>query len=388
MKNKALVIGLYVNGYGIIRELSRDSEIPIVGLDHNPKSFGFASKHLSEKYVLGNNESLIDFLLDYGKKQEYKVVLFPTTDYHTKIFARFYDELSQYYHIPVNPNTLLNTISKKHQYEICEKIGIPYPKTFFVESISDINDLDAKSKELMYPLIVKPFYRDNDVNELFRLKEIRNQLELQKCLTFIRSNINKGFMVSEVVLGEPDNIWAYTAYCNQNSDIVAGWTGRKLTQKPYYYGVFSTARCELNPVVESQGEKFLKEIEHIGIGEPEFKYDHRDDTYKFIEINPRYMMWHLLGWKGGINLPLIQYYDMTDQRDKLNYMKKSQNINHTHLVFLPHEIYNLIYDKPTKKFAKNILNALLLRNKIWAVWNLEDPLPAIKLFFMLFKRWN
>ena len=119
MKNKALVIGLYVNGYGIIRELSRDSEIPIVGLDHNPKSFGFASKHLSEKYVLGNNESLIDFLLDYGKKQEYKVVLFPTTDYHTKIFARFYDELSQYYYIPVNPSTLLSIISKNSAFGKC-----------------------------------------------------------------------------------------------------------------------------------------------------------------------------------------------------------------------------------------------------------------------------
>lgn len=386
-----MVIGLYVNGYGIVRELSTDPKIPIVGIDYNKDRLGLASKYLSERYIIDYNINLdlfINFLMDYGEKLQEKAVLFPTHDYHVKILSQYYEELKQYYHIPLNPVTSFNIISKKNQYEMCEKISVPYPKSFFIKSISDLVQLKAEAENLKYPLIIKPFSMVNNggFDGVFRLKEIKNHSELEKCLVFIESNIKTGFLISEVVPGEPDNIWAYTAYCNENSEIIASWTGRKLTQKPYYYGVFSTARCEINPIVRAQGEKLLKAFNHIGIGEPEFKYDYRDNTYKLMEINPRYMMWHLVGWKGGVNLPLIQYYDMTNQKDELNMMQNNQNNAPAHIVFMPHEIYNLIYDHPKHKFIKNIWKALWLKNKIWAVWNPDDIMPSIKLQYTLLKR--
>jgi predicted ATP-grasp superfamily ATP-dependent carboligase len=44
----------------------------------------------------------------------------------------------------------------------------------------------------------------------------------------------------------------------------------------------------------------------------EFKYDARDDQYKLLEINGRAWSWVKLAAFSGVNLPLIQYYDLTN----------------------------------------------------------------------------
>jgi predicted ATP-grasp superfamily ATP-dependent carboligase len=48
-----------------------------------------------------------------------------------------------------------------------------------------------------------------------------------------------------------------------------------------------------------------------GVSQVEFKYDERDDQYKLLEINGRPWSWIKLPAFSGVNLPLIQYYDLT-----------------------------------------------------------------------------
>ena len=387
MCNKALVIGLYINGYSIIRELAKDSSIRIVGLDYD-KKIGFASRYLSEKFVVkynGDDKILLNFLIKYGKEQNEKIVIYPTHDHHTKFLAKYYYDLKEYYYMPINPQTIPTVIDKKNQYLLCEQIGIPYPKTIFINTQKEFEDSIIKIKNMLCPLVIKPFSRAENPREGFgfRTIEIKNHSDFEKMLPALKNYINHGFLISEIVPGEPDNIWAYTGYLNDKSEVIAGWTGRKLTQRPYYFGVFSSARCELNPIVEEQGIKLLKAFNFIGLGEPEFKYDYRDNKYKLMEINPRYMMWHIVGMQGGVNLPLIQYYHMTGRKNKLENIQKKQNKKFAHIVFMESELLNVIDHEPKSKYIKNVINSILLRNKIWAIMNYKDPLPGIRNFFQL-----
>lgn len=387
MSNKALVIGLYINGYSIIRELAKDPSIRIVGLDYE-KKIGIASRYLSEKYVVkynGNDKILLNFLIKYGKEQNEKIVIYPTHDHHTKFLAKYYDDLIHYYCIPINPETIPIVIDKKNQYLMCEKIGIPYPKTIFVNTQKEFEESIIKIKKMVFPLLIKPFSRAENPSGgfAFRVIEIKNHSDFEKILPALKDYVNHGFLISEIVPGEPDNIWAYTGYLNDKSEVIAGWTGRKLTQRPYYFGVFSSARCEFNPVVEEQGIKLLKAFNFIGSGEPEFKYDHRDDKYKLMEINPRYMMWHIVGMQGGVNLPLIQYYHVTGRNNELEKMQKKQNKKFAHIVFMESELLNVIDHKPKSKYMKNIINSIMLKNKIWAIMNYSDLLPCVKNFLQL-----
>ncbi len=382
MKNKALVLGLYINGYSIIRELAKDPSIRIIGLDYNKANIGFASRYLSERYAVdynGKDEILLNFLLNYGKKQDEKIVIYPTHDHHTKFLAEYNNELKDYYHMPINPKTIPIVLNKKNQYSMCEKIGIPYPKTIFISSSEELDKSIIEIKKMLYPVVIKPFSRAENpaICFDFRLIKIDDFTDFEKFLPTLKNYVNHGFLISEIVPGEPDNIWVYHGYLDEESDVIAGWTGRKLTQRPYYFGVFSSGRCEINPVVEELGIKLLKAFD-TRLGEPEFKYDIRDNKYKLMEINPRYDMWHIVGTQGGVNLPLIQYYHMVCEKNKLERMQKKQSKKFAHIVFMESELLNITDHKPRSKFIKNSINSLMLKNKIWAIANYSDPLPGIK----------
>lgn len=382
MTSKALVLGLYINGYSIIRELAKDPSIKIAGLDYDRTSIGLASKYLYERYVVDYNNKddvLLNFLINYGKKQDEKTVIYPTHDFYTKFLAKYYNELQDYYYIPINPGTIPIVISKMNQYSMCEQIDIPYPKTIFINSQEEFGKSIIEMKKMLFPVLVKPFSRaQNPAGFDFRVIKINDYSEFEQSIPILKNYINHGILISEIVPGEPDNIWAYTGYFDEKSEVIAGWTGRKLTQRPYYFGVFSSATCEINPIVEEQGIRLLKAFNFIGVGEPEFKFDHRDSKYKLMEINPRYMMWHIAGMQGGVNLPLIQYYHLTGKRNKLIKIQKKQNRKISHLVFMESELLNIIDHKPKSKYIKNSIKSFMLKNKIWAIANCNDPLPSIK----------
>ena len=41
------------------------------------------------------------------------------------------------------------------------------------------------------------------------------------------------------------------------------------------------------------------------VAELEFKYDARDDTYKLLDVNPRFWTWHSLGAQAGVDFPYL-----------------------------------------------------------------------------------
>ena len=59
--------------------------------------------------------------------------------------------------------------------------------------------------------------------------------------------------------------------------------------------------------------RFVKHAGHHGIASFEWKLDDRDGEYKFMEINPRVWSWTALCDAVGVNLPYIQYLEVTGQ---------------------------------------------------------------------------
>ena len=95
--------------------------------------------------------------------------------------------------------------------------------------------------------------------------------------------------------------------------VLRSYTGRKLTQFPYDHGSVSVAESLAVPdhVVE-KSQALLNEGKIPGITQVELKLDPRDGEFKLIEINDRGWFWVKLAAHSGVNLPLIQYYDFTD----------------------------------------------------------------------------
>ena len=150
------------------------------------------------------------------------------------------------------------------------------------------------------------------------------------------------FIISEYIPGDDTNIYAYTCFRSHEGQILNEWIGKKLTQHPNNYGVFSSASNEATGIVLEQGRSVVKELDAFGIVEPEFKYDYRDGKFKLMETNLRSMMWHRTGNISGVKLQEIQFKYATGQA----ITKYKQVLDKRwHFVMMLHEIPNLIARK-------------------------------------------
>ena len=69
------------------------------------------------------------------------------------------------------------------------------------------------------------------------------------------------------------------AYRTKKGEIVNEWIGKKETQYPNDFGIFSSATISSEPEVLKQGRKLLNGLNLFGINQPEFKYDYRDGKF-------------------------------------------------------------------------------------------------------------
>ncbi len=384
MKNNcALILGGYINGYSIIRELYEKGLRNIILFDYHASLASKSNKILFYRKIEKTSESLKKALTELKLNFDY-IIIYPTDDLQIEHLHTIYHEIREFCFIPFNYDNIIESLNKFVQYQYCEANGIPYPKTLCIESIHDLK----KNEEISYPILIRPIKRD-DLNTLVFRSLFLDSLETYsknkpRLIKFLESG--QQFVVSEVIPGDDTNIYAYVAYRSQKGEILSEWAGKKLTQFPDRYGVFASASNEAPEIVCVQGRKLLETMNLKGICEPEFKYDLRDGKFKLTEINLRSMMWHRVGNLSGVNIQYAQYLDAIGQEVPTQ-MQDKRNV--VHFVYMTHEIINLFSRCGYwKHFKYNVLSA---PKKEFAVFDSNDIkpfifnlLPSLK---ALFGRW-
>ncbi len=348
----ALVLGGYVNGYSIIQELHDKHVEPIILFDTSRKIASYSNKIKKFAFIEKSPESLLENLTllheEYGK-----IVIFPTDDLHLENLHAIHDNIVGFCFLPFNDETILECSDKSIQYAYCQTLGVPFPQTV---KIDDINQIDLINT-IRYPVLVKPNKREDLKVNVFRNLELKNQGEMEENRERIERYLASGitFLASEIIPGDGSNIYAYVGYRSQDGKILSEWTGKKLSQYPDDFGVFSSASNEAPEPVLQQGRILLEGMNLKGIAEPEFKYDSRDGKFKLMEINLRSMMWHRIGNLSGVNVQYAQYLDATGRVVEKQSQIKDVDI---HFVYLKHEIINLLRRKGYGKiFVANIFKS-------------------------------
>jgi len=149
INNCALILGGDINGYSIIRELSENGVEEIV-LFENKKSLASMSNKIVLFIEIDNSkESLRQALNQLRKKYNY-IIIFSTNDHDLENLNDIYHEIIDFCFVPINHENLSQCINKYVQYQYCNKYQIPYPKTQYLETISDVE----KIPNLKFPLLV------------------------------------------------------------------------------------------------------------------------------------------------------------------------------------------------------------------------------------------
>ena len=308
-----VICGASATGLGVGRDLGRHG-VSVVFADYESFRPGFVSRYVSkdEPGIVAESEAdLIAKLLDLGRRQSMKPVLFQTTDQMVLTVAQHREELAQYFHIAesTRPGIADVVTDKKSFYELCVKHGVVSPRTVFPENVEDA--LTVKS-EFDFPVIIKPIH-----GHLWRERLKGKKLltagtpdEFERIVRKFEDDIQE-LMIQELIPGPESNLWVGGLYFRQ-SDGEPGsiFTGRKLRQHPPGFGSASLAdACQNDDVVEVS-VNFLQEIGYRGVCGTEFKFDERDSQYKMVEVNPRQTLWFALIDAAGIPQNYYAYCDL------------------------------------------------------------------------------
>jgi len=314
INHTAIVLGLFETGLGVSRTLGREG-IEVIGLDFK-KDIGFYSKYINAQvcpHPIENEKAFIEFLIKLAKNYKYKPVLYITSDDFLKIVSVHLDLLQKYLLINMPEAALLNLISNKfEQNNLAKNAVINVPETSLIESQKDI---DQVYNNLTFPIFVKGmeatewrkvFGGSNKGFIYSTLDEFKNASK--ELLT------KKIKIIAQVLIEGPDtNHFKFCGYVNKSGKLIAGFCLKKIRQNPIHFGVGCSVESIRNNELMELGKKFFKAIDYLGIGSAEFKIDERDGKFKLIELNPRYWQQNSLAPACGVNFPLIQYLDLTDQ---------------------------------------------------------------------------
>ncbi len=365
----ALVLGGYVNGYSIIQELHDCGVEDIVLFDYKRNIASYSNKIKAFYLIEKNSGSLKEQLLKLHENYDY-IVVFPTDDLQVEMLCQIYDEVSEFCFLPVHKVNSLKYQDKYEQYMACKNFGIPHPATIKIEKANDLSKLES----FLWPIILKPTSRKDLTTTVFRSLILPSKQDLDQHLDELLKYLDKSisFLASEIIPGDGFNIYAYTSYRSQKGKILNEWIGKKLSQYPDDFGVFSSASNYAPMEVLEQGRILVDGMNLYGICQSEFKFDYRDNRYKLMEINLRSDMWHRTGNLAGVHIQYTQWLDAIGEIPPKEVQIKNKNI---HYIYYKHELINL-FSRPgyAKVFKHNIWGG---DERSFAVFDKRDIRPFL-----------
>jgi predicted ATP-grasp superfamily ATP-dependent carboligase len=165
---------------------------------------------------------------------------------------------------------------------------------------------------------------------------------------------------------------------------LAEFTAEKVRLSEAGFGVPTVVQsCSNNDKMRKAAQIFLKALGYYGYSCTEFKKDTRDGIYKLLEVNGRFNRSGLLSVKCGLNFPWILYNHL------INGVIPDSVANYQSKIFWIDEFKDL--STILSYLLKNRFSMIrflqpYLKKKIFAVFDISDPLPFIKRFFDMFKK--
>ena len=375
MKNKALVLGAnYYISLSIMRCLGENG-IYVAAVDYSEEgSYAFKSKYCSEKLIgphyKEDPEAFLAFLIDYGKKQEKKPVLFPSADPYVEFVDDHLEELRKYFLLSQTEQGLFTKIMNKGTLgEYAKKLNTPIPETV---NPSDLDFLEQVNQVIKYPCLVKPEDSPSFVR-LFRKKVFiaENEKDLLDALKKA-GEANLEVIIQRIIPGFDDHMYTFDAHLNQDSKITHWLTCQKQRQYPINYGASVYTQQKYVPELFEIGKPFLEGIGWKGFAEIEFKKDEETGKFYLIEVNVRTTNLNVLLQKAGINMPLIAYKELIGEEISTMAIEEDKNL----VFWYAYEDFHAVrgYIKTGQMTRWNALKSYF-RPKACAIWDFSDTAP-------------
>ncbi len=372
----AIVLGLSVNGLGVIRSLARNG-VKVYAMDSDEDNPSMRTRYatcLICPDVRKNPEAFKQFLLDLTQKIGGQAVLFPTGDNFNGFVHQYRHQLkgALKFNMPDGP-VMAKLLNKKGQWELAQEHGVPVPRTFFPQTSERVKIL---ARQIIYPVLLKGLSTGDWRQKFGDQKAViaNDAQELIEAYASIHFLGHIDPVVQEVIGGDDTRHFKICAYFNREGTPLLTFTLQKIRQYPCDFGIGSSVKSIREPEVARLGLEFMKKIGYKGVGSIEFKKDKRDEEWKMIEVNPRLWAQNSLPEACGQNFAFTAYLDMLGEKvePKTDFTEGIKWI-----AFNADRSSFSGYRKQGRMTWAQWLKSILTGPRVWAVWAWDDPMPFL-----------
>jgi D-aspartate ligase len=386
------VEGLDISAYGITRSVGRHG-VPVYALNDKLRDPLRYSKYVRECFVypddpnqprayagdsVANEDMLCRLMLRWSERFEHRPVLFATSDWFARFLSHRQAELKDRFLFHWVPTDLFSTIvDKGSMVRFCERVGIKVPRTHITRAEDDMAQV---ARDFVYPSLIKPIHRYTAGFPVESAKVLVAQNAQQAQDFFARYPQMKGAtLMQELIEGDDDQVFQYTALVNTQGEIAAYSTVRKLRQYPAGYGSMCYGQTEYNEALALVGRKLILALGYCGLGSLEFKYRHKDGGYYFIEMNTRLPWYNGLFADAGVNLPYLAYLDLASGLSAHNAPGFAPPQQHDGTTWVGYHNYASCFReiKHQHPISRKSFVANVSRAKSYGWWNWADPKPFL-----------
>lgn len=372
----AIVLGQSVTALGALRGLAR-AGIPVytTGSDEGVET---KSRYFRPVVTQSGSRMLAPWDDNDGYEQLDqlpwdKAVLIPCSDVAALWTARLPETLRERF-VQSNATSETQTLlqDKRTFAKLCQQLDVPHPPHFIVESDDDLARVPI---EQLQNCFFKPFNSRHFVKK-YGTKGLRFDTRSEaEALWQEVSQTGIAVFIQEYVPGGADQHYFIDCFRDRDGQIRACFARRRMRIYPRDFG--NSSYCYQVPVEQVQPaweslKKIVDRVDYRGIFSGEFKYDHRDGSYRIIEINTRVWVYVEFASWCGVNVCELAY------QDALGSTVPTMNHNRpgAGCVDLYRDFCNFREtDAKNRTTLSNVLGEWWTAKKSVFAW--DDPLPAI-----------
>lgn len=279
---KVLVLDAQLrSAVAMIRSLGKKG-ITVYAGDSDRISTGFFSKYVYKKFVypnrVRNEKGFIESVRSYIEKENIDVI-FPIKDRTVLIIAKNREAFGDRVKIPIaDYSKLINAGNKALTQKIAEKLDVPAPKTFYPETLDDLDEID------IFPVILKPVFSSGSRGVVLCENKDRLVAAFKK-----QSEEFESFIIQDYIpIADKENSeFDWYGICDWDAGLKAHGCFRRIRSYPIHSGPSTLKESVEDERINEIASKILDHLKWQGLVQIDFRIDARDGQPKLMEINPR-----------------------------------------------------------------------------------------------------
>ena len=373
-----VILGGDINTYSVARAFYEEYKVKsyVFGKFNTGPSYQSRFTEYEGKLEIDQDDYFVKRMNRFAEEhKDKKILMVGCGDSYVALASRHRNEFPSNVIVPYIDFELMDQLQHKELfYGLCEKHGIDYPRTIIHRKGMGF-DFPC---EFSYPVIVKPSnsiaYWEHPFETQNKVYKLGSREEMEKVLHQIYdAGYDDAVIIQDMVPGNDEYMRVLTSYSDRNGKVKMMCLGHVLLEEhtPHGLGNHAVIITEYEKELMERARNLLEDLNYKGFSNFDIKYDFRDGSYRFFEINTRQGRSNYYVTGSGFNVARyfvedyiynteLEYDDRfrenlwltVPERVAFKYVKQPENISEMKRLISEGKVVNPVFKRGDMKFMR------------------------------------